>query len=148
MAIRQISVFLENKPGQLNKMTGVLAKAGITLRAMSLAETKDFGIVRIIVDDVLETMTVLNDHNYISKMTPVVAVEIPDVVGGLNKALDVLTGAKVNLEYMYSVFAGSTNEKAYMIMRVENPTKAEVALREAGFSLGKEQEQRWGEEDD
>ncbi len=148
MAIRQISVFLENKPGQLNKMTDVLAKAGITLRAMSLAETKDFGIVRIIVDDVLETMTVLKEHNYISSMTPVLAVEIPDVVGGLNKALDVLTKAKVNLEYMYSVFAGTANEKAYMIMRVENAAKAEAALREAGFELGRDQQQRWDEEDD
>ncbi len=148
MAIRQISVFLENKPGELNKMTGVLADAGITLRAMSLAETKDFGIVRIIVDDVLETMTVLKDHSYISSMTPVVAVEIPDVVGGLNKALDVLTKAQVNLEYMYSVFAGTGNEKAYMIMRVEDSKKAEAALREAGFGLDNDQEQRWDEDDE
>ena len=107
MAIKQISVFLENRPGQLDAMTKVLADAGITLRALSLAETKDFGIVRMIVDDVYETATVLKDHDYIASMTPVVAVKVPDVVGGLHKVLTALTAAKVNVEYMYSSLTGS-----------------------------------------
>lgn len=135
MAIKQISVFLENKPGMLDAMTGVLADAGITLRALSLAETKDFGIVRMIVDDVYETATVLRDNEYISSMTPVVAVMVPDVVGGLNKVLTVLTKAQVNLEYMYSTLAGKESGNAYMILRVEDTQKAEEALREAGFRL-------------
>ena len=135
MAIKQISVFLENKPGMLDKMPKVLADAGITLRALSLAETKDFGIVRMIVDDVYETATLLKDHDYISSRTPVVAVMIPDVVGGLNKVLTALTAADVNLEYMYSTLAGGQSGQAYMILRVEDTKKAEEALREAGFKL-------------
>ena len=135
MAIKQISVFLENRPGMLDAMTKVLADAGIALRALSLAETKDFGIVRMIVDDVYETATVLKDNEYISSMTPVVAVMIPDVVGGLNKVLTVLTAANVNLEYMYSTLAGKGSGSAYMILRVEDVKKAEEALREAGFKL-------------
>ena len=135
MAIKQISVFLENKPGTLDAMTAVLAEAGITLRALSLAETKDFGIVRMIVDDVYETATVLKDNDYISSMTPVVAVMIPDVVGGLNKVLTALTAANVNLEYMYSTLAGKGSGNAYMILRVEDVKKAEDALKEVGFNL-------------
>ena len=138
MAIKQISVFLENKPGQLDAMTKVLADAGITLRALSLAETKDFGLVRIIVDDVYETATVLKDHDYVSSMTPVVAVMIPDVVGGLNKVLTALTAAKVNLEYMYSTLAGKQTGNAYMILRVEEVKKAEEALRAGGFCLAEQ----------
>lgn len=135
MAIKQISVFLENKPGRLDAMTKVLADAGITLRALSLAETKDFGIVRMIVEDVNETMTLLRDHDYISSMTPVVAVMIPDVAGGLHKVLSVLTKESVNLEYMYSTLAGKESGNAYMILRVEDVKAAEEALRKAGFTL-------------
>ena len=135
MAIKQISVFLENRPGMLDAMTAVLAKAGISLRALSLAETKDFGIVRMIVTDVYETATVLKDNEYIFSMTPVVAVMIPDVVGGLNKVLSVLTEAKVNLEYMYSTLTGKESGNAYMILRVEDVAKAEEALRAGGFKL-------------
>ena len=135
MAIKQISVFLENSPGKLDAMTKILADAGITLRALSLAETKDFGIVRIIVDDVLETVTILKEHSYISSMTPVVAVMVPDIAGGLNKVLTALTSAKVNLEYMYSALAGGKGGNAYMILRVEDTKKAENALRSAGFRL-------------
>lgn len=135
MAIKQISVFLENKPGMLDAMTKVLADAGITLRAMSLAETKDFGIVRMIVDDVFDTATVLKDHDYISTMTSVVAVMIPDVVGGLNRVLTTLTKEQVNLEYMYSTLAGNASGNAYMILRVEDVGKAESALKAAGFVL-------------
>ncbi len=138
MAIKQISVFLENKPGKLDEMTAVLAEAGITLRALSLAETKDFGIVRMIVDDVYETATVLKDHDYISKMTPVVAVMVPDVVGGLNKVLAALTAAKVNLEYMYSTLSGNDKGHAFMILRVADAKVAEDALRGAGFKLATE----------
>lgn len=135
MAIKQISVFLENKPGMLDAMTAVLANAGISLRALSLAETKDFGIVRMIVYDVYETATVLKDNEYIFSMTPVVAVMIPDVVGGLNKVLAALAKAQVNLEYMYSTLAGKESGNAYMILRVEDVKKAEEALRAGGFRL-------------
>lgn len=135
MAIKQISVFLENKPGMLNGMTAVLSAAGIDLRALSLAETKDFGIVRMIVDDVYQTATVLRENGYVASMTPVVAVLIPDVTGGLNRVLTALTKADVNLEYMYASLAGKEEDKAYMILRVEDPASAEASLRQAGFQI-------------
>lgn len=135
MAIKQISVFLENKPGKLEEMTRVLADAGIALRALSLAETMDFGIVRIIVDDAYKTALVLKEHNFVSSRNNVVAVEIPDVVGGLNKVLAVLADAGVNLEYMYSTLAGGEGTSAHMILRVEDTKKAEEALREGGFKM-------------
>lgn len=135
MAIKQISVFLENKPGTLNAMTEVLADAKIDLRALSVAETKDFGIVRMIVSDVYETATVLKDAGYICSMTPVVAVPIPDEVGGLSKVLKALNKAGVNVEYMYASLGGRSAGSAYMIFRVEENEKAENALRAGGFKL-------------
>ena len=98
MSIKQISVFLENKPGALYAMTGVLAQNKIDMRAFSLAETSDFGIARVIVDDVYKTTTVLKDAGYVHNVTPVLGVAIPDVPGGLNKVLPGLTDAKVNVE--------------------------------------------------
>mgnify|MGYP002626304759 FL=1 len=78
MSVKQISVFLENKPGTLNDLTKVFAEAGVDMRALSLAETKDFGIARIIVDDVYEAANVLKEAEYVSSLTPVLAYEIPD----------------------------------------------------------------------
>ncbi len=135
MAIRQISVFLENRPGMLDAMTGVLAEAGIDIRALSLAETKDFGIVRMIVDDVYETTTVLKENGYVNSLTPVIAVLIPDEVGGLHTVLETLTIAQVNVEYMYASLAGKKEDKAYMIFRVGETERAENALRRAGFEI-------------
>ena len=135
MSVKQISVFLENKPGMLNAMTSVLADAGIDLRALSLAETKDFGIVRMIVDDVYETATVLRDNGYIASVTPVIAVMILDKVGGLSTVLKAFTKAGINVEYMYASLAGQQSGNAYMIFRVEETDKAENALRAAGFRL-------------
>ena len=135
MAIKQISVFLENKPGTLDAMTEVLAKADIDMRALSLAETKDFGIVRLIVDDAYETATVLKGAGYICSLTPVIAVQIPDEVGGLNKVLQTLTIAQVNVEYMYASLAGQGENGAYMIFRVEETERAENSLRRAGFHI-------------
>ena len=135
MAIKQISVFLENKPGTLQGMTDVLAEAGIDMRALSVAETKDFGIVRMIVNDVYKTATVLKDAGFICSMTPVVAVPIPDEVGGLSRVLAALNGTDVNLEYMYASLAGKTSGRAYMIFRVEDVEKAENALRSHGFKI-------------
>ena len=133
MAIRQISVFLENRPGMLDAMTGVLAEAGIDIRALSLAETKDFGIVRMIVDDVYETTTVLKENGYVNSLTPVIAVLIPDEVGGLHTVLETLTIAQVNVEYMYASLAGKKEDKAYMIFRVADTVRAEAAMRGRGF---------------
>ena len=89
MSVQQISVFLENKPGTLKKLTSVLAKNNIDLRATSLAETKDFGIARIIVDDALEAVNTLKENDFVASLTSVLAVEIPDEAGGLDKLLEV-----------------------------------------------------------
>ncbi|MBP3852071.1 MAG: ACT domain-containing protein [Erysipelotrichaceae bacterium] len=119
MSIKQISVFLENKPGRLQRMTSVLAAHKIDLRALSLAETKDFGIARIIVSDVMDAVTVLKDADFIASLTPVLAVEIPDETGGLDKLLKIFAEAGVNIEYMYA-FLGKSDGNAYMIFRISD----------------------------
>lgn len=128
MSIKQISVFLENKPGTLNRMTQVLADHSIDMRALSLAETKDFGIARIIVEDVLAATNVLKDADFIASLTPVLAFEIPDETGGLNKLLKIFSEVNVNVEYMYSFLGGKKQSSAYMIFRVADTAAAEAAL--------------------
>ncbi len=140
MSIKQISVFLENQPGALYAMTSVLAQNKIDMRALSLAETKDFGIVRIIVDNVYAAATVLKDAGYVHSVTPVVGVAIPDTPGGLNKVLQVLTNAKVNVEYMYAFLGGKDSEHAYMIFRVEDAAKTAAALAERGIKTVEQEE--------
>jgi len=135
MAIKQISVFLENRPGTLEGLTQVLADANIDMSALSLAETSEFGIVRMIVDDVYGTATVLRDAGYISSLAPVVVVQIPDKVGGLNKVLTALNSAGINLEYMYASLGGKQSDSAYMILKVADPEKAESALRAAAIRV-------------
>ena len=135
MSIKQISVFVENKPGALYGLTGVLAQNGVDLRALSLAETSEFGIVRIIVDNLYQATTVLKDAGYVHSLTPVVGVAIPDVPGGLNKVLQVLTDAQVNVEYMYAFLGGKDVSHAYMIFRVEDPAAAEAALTKQGIHV-------------
>ena len=133
MSIKQISVFLENKPGALNAMTGVLTQHEIDIRALSLAEASDFGIVRLIVDDVYKTTTVLKDAGYVHSLTTVLGVAIPDVPGGLNKLLEIMTAAEVNIEYMYA-FMGR-EKRAYMIFRVQDESAAASVFKSAGIRL-------------
>ena len=140
MSIKQISVFLENKPGSLYAMTGVLAQNQIDMRAFSLAETSDFGIARIIVDDVYKTTTVLKDAGYVHNITPVLGVAIPDVPGGLNKVLQALTDAQVNVEYMYAFLGGRDAEHAYMIFRVADNAAASSALAQRGIQVVEQEE--------
>ena len=133
MTIKQISVFVENRPGALYAMTGVLAQHKVDLRALSLAETSDFGIARIIVDDVYKATTVLKDAGYVHSVTNVLGVAIPDVPGGLNRVLQVLTDARVNVEYMYAFLGGKDSEHAYMIFRVADSEAAAAALASRGI---------------
>ena len=134
MSMKQISVFVENKPGALYALTAVLAQGQIDMRALSLAETKDFGIVRLIVNDLYKTTTLLKDAGYVHSLTPVVGVAIPDVPGGLNRVLQVLTDAKVNVEYMYAFLGGKDVDHAYMIFRVADDKAAETALASRGMA--------------
>ena len=134
MTVKQISVFLENKPGQLAKFTEVLNKHQIDMRALSVADTRDFGILRLIVDDSYKTACVLKEENYIFSITPVLAVEIPDEPGGLYKVLDLLRENEINLEYTYA-FITRKKEFAYMIFRVEDNDKAIEVLGKNNIRL-------------
>ena len=130
MSVNQVSVFLENKPGTLNKLTEVLAANEINIRALSLAETNEFGIVRMLVNDVFEATTVLKENNFVATLTPVLIYAIEDKAGYLNNLLKSFSEADVNIEYMYA-FAGK--ERAYMIFRVNDTKKAESLLKSKGL---------------
>ncbi len=130
MSVNQVSVFLENKPGTLNKMTEILAQHNINIRALSLADTNDFGIVRMIVNDVYEATNVLKEENFVATFTPVLAYKISDETGTLNNLLKAFTDADVNIEYMYA-FSGKKN--AYMIFRVKDTKNAESVLASKGL---------------
>ena len=140
MSIKQISVFVENRPGALYGLTGVLAQNQIDMRALNLSETSDFGIARIIASDVYKATTVLKDAGYVNSITPVLAVAIPDVPGGLNKVLQVLTDAQVNVEYMYAFLGGHDVDRAYMIFRVADEGAAEAALAARGIRTLEQEE--------
>lgn len=132
MNVKQISVFLENKPGKLADFTDVLSKHEIDMRALSLAEASDFGIVRIIVDDIYNASTILKDEGYVFSITKVLAVAIPDEPGGLAKVIRTLGDNGVNVEYMYA-FTTRKAGVAYMILRVEDNAKAVEVLKANGI---------------
>ena len=131
MTLKQISVFLENKPGTLQQLTDVLAQNNVNMRALSLAETSEFGIVRIIVDEIGKAAEVLKAEEYIYTVTGVLGVAIPDEPGGLSRVLRVLSGGGVNVEYMYAFLGGKKAAHAYMIFHVQSPEAAVAALDEA-----------------
>lgn len=135
MSVKQISVFLENKPGALCKMTEVLAANKVDMRALSLAETNDFGIVRLIVNNVYEATTVLKDAGFIHNVTSVLCVAIPDTPGGLHQVIEVLQEQKINIEYMYAFLGGQKSQHAYMIFRVHDRKIAAAALRAKGIEV-------------
>jgi hypothetical protein len=139
MSVKQISVFLENRPGALLGLTRVLAEKNVDMRAFSLAETSEFGIARIIVNDIDATAAVLSAEGFVHSITPVVAVAISNTPGGLNKALTALSEASVNVEYMYA-FIGGKKDSAYMIFRVADDEKASEVLRAAGIQLAEQEE--------
>ena len=130
MSVNQVSVFLENKPGTLTKLTEILAENKINIRALSLADTSEFGIVRMLVNDVYEATNVLKEENFVASVTPVLAYKISDETGSLNKLLRAFSDANVNVEYMYA-FAGK--QDAYMIFRVKDTKNAENILKSKGL---------------
>lgn len=117
MAVNQISVFLENRNGQLAEITGLLAENKINLRAISIAETADYGVLRIIADDSEKAKSVLLNNGSIIKVNPVTVVAVPDKPAGLSELLNMLAKSDVSIEYMYSLFTHQ-NDKAYMVFRV------------------------------
>ena len=134
MTVKQISVFLENKPSTMAAFTDVLSKNKIDMRALSLAEAADFGIVRIIVDDVYGAMQVIKDAGYVCSATKVLAVAIPDEPGGLAKVIKYLGENEINMEYMYA-FTTRQKDVAYMIFRVKDNEKAVQVLSKNGVKL-------------
>ena len=134
MHIHQISVFLENRIGQLAEITRLLADAGVDIRALSIAETSDYGLARMIVDDSYKASSILLQHGDILSMTPVWAVEVPDRPGGLADVLGDLAEAHVDVEYMYSLF-GDRDGHAYMVLRISDEVAFEKALAGTGIQL-------------
>ena len=134
MAIKQLTVFIENKKGTVVSVTDILSKNNINLRALSIAETQDFGMLRLIVNDEESAEKVLADGGYLTKTIDVVGVKIGDEPGKLTAALDVLDKADINVEYLYA-FMARTEKHAYVVLRVENNDVAEAALTAAGFKM-------------
>jgi hypothetical protein len=134
MRVEQISVFLENKAGRLAEVTRLLADAGINIRALSLADTSDFGILRLIVSDNDKAKEVLAQNGFTVGKTDVVAVEVEDRPGGLYKILDILFGASINVEYMYA-FVQSSGKDAVIIFRFDNLDEAVRVLTENGVTV-------------
>ena len=134
MKVEQISIFLENKPGGLSEVTKILRDTGINIRALSLADTSDFGILRLIVNDVEKAKDALKSNGITVGRTTVVAVEVPDRPGGLHSILDILTQENVNVEYMYA-FVERSGENAVIIFRFDNPDLAIEILTKGGFQV-------------
>jgi len=131
MTAIQISVFLENKSGRLAEVTGALAKAGINIRALSLAETIDYGVLRLIVDKPSEARKALSQAGFTVTETEVIAVEMPDRPGGLASIVDLVTQSDLNIEYLYA-FVGQRGENAVVIFRIDDVNAAVAALQEGG----------------
>lgn len=134
MAIRQLTVFVENKQGSLVAVTDTLSRNNINLRALSIAETSDFGMLRLIVNDTETAEKVLTEEGYLIKVNEVVGVKIGDTPGKLTAALSVLDENKINMEYLYA-FMSRTEKHAYVVIRVEDNEVAERVLETAGFHM-------------
>ena len=134
MAINQLTVFVENKQGAVVQITDALAAANVDMRALSIADTQEFGILRLIVNDNEAATKALTDLGYIIKNIDVVGVKIGDAPGKLSKALDVLDKAGINMEYLYA-FLTRTEKHAYVVVRVADNAVAEAALTDAGFHI-------------
>lgn len=134
MSLKQLTVFVENKQGTLVDITDTLAKHNVNIRALSIADTQDFGILRLIVNDNETALKTLADEGYLIKTTDVVGVKIGDAPGKLSTALNVLDENDINMEYLYA-FMSRTEKHAYVVLRVADNALAEAALEKAGFHL-------------
>ena len=139
MRVEQIAVFLENKSGRLAEITAILAEENINIRALSVADTADFGILRLIVDDVEKAKSILKDNGFTVGVTNVIAVEVADRAGGLADVLKTIEANALNVEYMYA-FVNKSGENAVLIFRFDEMDKAIESLQGAGYTIlsGKE----------
>ena len=131
--VYQISVFLENRAGQFAEITAILAESGVDLRAISIAETADYGILRMIVDDAQKATSILMQHGYLLTMTPVLVVAVPDQPGGIAPVLATLAEGNIDIEYMYSLFT-HIEGKAYIVFRVAEAEKFIALLASHGIT--------------
>lgn len=134
MSIKQISVFLENKRGRLADVTSLLTAEKVNMRALSLADTADFGVLRLIVNDPDECLRLLRANHFVAQETDVIAVEVEDKPGGLNRILQVFDENDINVEYMYA-FVEKKADNAVLVFRVEDQTRALAALGRSGVSI-------------
>ena len=134
MSVHQISIFLENRAGQLAQVTRVLADNAIDMRALSIAETSDYGVLRLIVDDAERATHILLDNGFILSMTPVSVVAVPDQVGGLAPVLQALADGQMDVEYMYSLFTHKEGT-AYMVFRIADEARFVELLKPYGIAL-------------
>ena len=139
MTIRQISVFIENKPGVMVSITEALGKAGVDIRALSLADTQDFGILRMIVDDTDKAKEALTEIGCVTTVNDVLAAEIPDTPGAMTDLIVKVSETGLNIEYMYA-FIAPVDKKAYIVLRIKDVDAATVALKEKGIALAEESE--------
>jgi hypothetical protein len=134
MKIQQLSLFVENKPGHITAPALLLAREGVDIRALYLADTEQYGIVRLIVSDLQKAMELLQAHGFVAKITEVLAVEVPDHPGGLADVLGALDGSGINIEYMYA-FPYLCGGKAILIFRFNDPDAAIAQLQKAGINV-------------
>ena len=134
MKLHQLSLFLENKPGQLTDPCRLLAREGINIRTLALADTERFGILRMIVSDWQRASIVLQEAGYVASATEVVAVEVADRPGGLAEVLEVLENSAINIEYMYA-FTFGRQDRAVLIFRFDKPDEAIALLQRAGINV-------------
>jgi hypothetical protein len=133
MKVQQISIFLENKSGRLAEIANILGQGCVNIRSLSLADTTDFGIVRLIVDDVEKAISLLKDEGITAVPTEVVAIEVDDRPGGIAKVLNILRQSGINIEYLYS--AATRGDKAYIIFRFDVPEKALETFKKSGIKV-------------
>ncbi|MGD8242006.1 MAG: ACT domain-containing protein [Desulfobacterales bacterium] len=134
MRAEQISVFLENKTGRLCEVTGILAENDVNIRALALADTSDFGVLRLIVDNAEKAKDVLKNAGFTVGKTNVLAVEVPDRPGGLHAILNLLQSSRINVEYMYA-FVQQSGNNAVMIFRFDNTDEALKVIQENGMRV-------------
>ena len=138
MTIKQISVFIENKPGMMVKITDALGNAGVDMRALSLADTQDFGILRLIVDNTDKAIGALKAVGCVTSVTDVMVAELPDIPGAMTKTVRILAENGINIEYMYAFVSQEKNKKAYIVFRIKDTEKACEVLTKEGIVLAGE----------
>ena len=134
MTINQLSIFVENKAGTVAEITKSIASAGVSIRALSVADTQEFGILRLIVSDVEKAKDALHKNDCVVSITKVIGVEIPDVAGGLSSVLELMSENNINVEYLYA-FITISGQHAYVVLRVEDNDKAAKILTDNGVKL-------------